>query len=165
MAHWYAVYTKPRQETLAEKNLERQRYEVYFPRLKRTRRYRRRWTEVIEPLFPRYLFAYLREGQDNFAPIRSTYGVVDIVRFGGVPRPVPEGLIEALQAHEDQTQKVHLDSWKWRPGMQVEILEGPFAGLKGIFAAERAEDRVVILLQLLGRTNRVTFPRDNVVPA
>jgi len=32
MKQWFAVYTKPRKETLAEEYLRRQEYEDYFPR-------------------------------------------------------------------------------------------------------------------------------------
>jgi len=165
MARWYTVYTKPRKEPVAEENLRRQGYEVYLPRLQRTRRRRNRWVEVIEPLFPRYLFTWLQEGQDNFAPIRSTFGVIDLVRFGGAPQPVPEGLVETIQNCEDQQRGCRIARKPLQRGRKIEILEGPFAGLKGVFEAEKAGDRVVILLQLLGRDSRITLARDAVVPA
>ena len=37
---------------------------------------------VVEPVFPRYLFVRLDFGVTNLAPIRSTLGVSDLVRFG-----------------------------------------------------------------------------------
>ena len=35
MRSWYVVYTHPREEALAEENLKRQGFEVYWPRYKK----------------------------------------------------------------------------------------------------------------------------------
>jgi len=161
---WYAVHTKPRQEELALEQLRRQGYEGYLPRLRERRRIRRRWQEVVAPLFPRYLFVRLREGVDDFGPIRSTIGVSDLVRFGGRPRPVPEGLVEELRAREDPAAGMHVLERRWRPGERLRVVEGPLAGLEAVFQAETAEERVIVLLRLLGRDTRVAVPRDALEP-
>ena len=165
LKQWFAVHTKPSRETLAEENLKRQGYEVYYPRIKQECRRRSRWTSIIGPLFPRYLFVNLEQGRDNFVPIRSTYGVSDLVRFGGIPKTVSNALIEAIRAREDRAQGMHITHRNWIPGMEVVVAEGPFAGLKGIFKAESAEERVIILLRLLGRENRVVVTQNAIVPA
>ena len=41
----------------------------------------RRWQGTVEPLFPGYLFVQLDLGRQNTAPIRSTRGVIGMVRF------------------------------------------------------------------------------------
>jgi transcriptional antiterminator RfaH len=165
MRQWYTVYTKPRQEKAAEENLERQGYEVYCPRIQLDRRLRGRWQKIIEPLFPRYLFVHLEQGKDSFSPIRSTFGVSDFVRFGGEPKTVPNSLIEGIKAREDIGQKVHIGCRQWQCGDEVEIIEGSFVGLRGLFEASSSEERVIILLQLLGRDNKVRISRDAIVPA
>jgi len=96
MKHWYAIHTKPRQEEHAAVHLRRQEFEIYLPRIKQARRFRQRWRDMIEPLFPRYLFIRLDLGNDNVAPIRSTRGVSKLVSFNGLPATVPEPLIDAL---------------------------------------------------------------------
>ncbi|MCX7915620.1 MAG: hypothetical protein N3A53_04885 [Verrucomicrobiae bacterium] len=55
--NWFAIHTKPRQESLAQQSLDREGVETYYPKLKRRRTIRRvrRW--VIGPLFPGYIFA------------------------------------------------------------------------------------------------------------
>lgn len=165
MTHWYAVYTKPRKEALAEENLRRQGFEVYYPRIKQERRRNRRWHSVIEALFPRYLFVHLAVGKDNFTPIRSTLGVIDLVRFGGMPKAVPQDLIEAIKAREDRELCIHINRPQWQQGDEVEVTEGPFSGFKGIFQAENGEQRAIILLQLMGRDNKITVDRNVLVPA
>ena len=93
---WYLVYTKPRQEALAQANLERQDYGVYLPKVRQMRRRRGKQEAVVEPLFPRYLFIHLDTQSDNWGPIRSTFGVASLVRFGSEPAQVPDELVAHL---------------------------------------------------------------------
>jgi len=161
---WFVVCTKYSQEAVAEENLKRQGYEVYYPRIKQDYRRRGRWTSKIGPLFPRYLFVNMEQGRDDFAPIRSTFGVSNLLCFGGIPRAVSHALIKAIKAREDHEQGLHVTHILWQPGMNVEVTEGPFAGLKGIFMAKSAEERVIILLRLLGRENRIVVTQNDIVP-
>lgn len=165
MRQWFAVLTKPRQELRAEEQLRQQGYEVYYPRIRQEQRRRGRWLQVVEPLFPRYLFVQLAQGYDDFAPIRSTIGVSDLVRVGRSPRPLPEGLITELQGREDREQGIHISRPQWQPGMAVEFIEGPFAGIRGVFMAACGAERVLILLRLLGQDNTVAVAQDIIVPA
>lgn len=164
MKQWFTVHTKSRQENLASDHLSRQGYEVYYPRIRQDQRRRGRWNRVIEPLFPRYLFVRLAAGIDNFAPIRSTVGVSDLVRVGRMPRPVPEDLISVLKQREDQEQGIHISSPQWKNGMSVEFIEGPFAGIRGVFKASCSHERVIILMSLLGQNNAIVVARDAVIP-
>lgn len=165
LKQWFAVHTKPSQEKIAEENLKRQGFEVYYPRIKQERRYRGRWTSVVGPLFPRYLFVNMEQGRDNFVPIQSTFGVSSLVRFGGVPKTVSNVLIEVIREREDQLQGMHIMHRDWESGMEVEVVDGPFSGLRGIFMAKGAEDRVIILMRLLGRENKVVVTQNVIVPA
>jgi transcriptional antiterminator RfaH len=165
MKTWYLIHTKPRQETVAEANLVRQSFETYLPRIRHSRRSRGKWSSVVEPLFPRYLFIRLELGQDNIAPIRSTLGVTRLVSFGAGPAVVPEVLIEALQAHADPETGVHTpDRNLFEQGGTVRILDGPFAGLSGIFQETKAQNRALILLDILGRAQRLELPLDQLWP-
>jgi transcriptional antiterminator RfaH len=156
MKHWYAVHSKPRQEATAELNLQRQGYTTYLPRI-RVRKLRRcNWVKAVEPLFPRYLFMQLDPAVDNIAPVRSTRGAVGLVRIGNDLRPVPDDVIAYLRQAEDNTDQLRLVyDWPHRVGDRVEILQGPFAGLTGVYQMQLAENRAVLLIELLGRRNEV----------
>jgi len=164
--HWYTLVTKPRRERLAQENLERQGFQTYLPELKDKRLRRGREVEVIEALFPRYLFIQLTLWVDNIAPIRSTTGVSTLLRFGGYPMEVPEELVLNLKQHADPVTGLH---HRERPrmvrGRQVNILTGPLAGLQGIFEAESGTERVTILLDMLGQQTRVQLQRHQVALA
>ncbi|MEH6593690.1 MAG: transcription/translation regulatory transformer protein RfaH [Halioglobus sp.] len=157
MKQWYAVHAKPRQEVTAEDNLKRQGFETYLPRIKVRKLKRGQWEKVVEPLFPRYLFVLLDPGVDNTAPIRSTRGVVGLVRIGFELHPVPDAVVAYLMQAEDSEQQVRLaDEWPYQPGDKVEILDGSLAGLTGVFQMQSAEGRALLLIELLGRNNEVS---------
>ena len=156
MKHWYAVHSKPRQEVTAELNLQRQGYTTYLPRIRVRKLRRGNWVKAVEPLFPRYLFMQLDPVVDNIAPVRSTRGAVGMVRTGNDLRPVPDDVIAYLNAAEDNAGHLRLvDDWPHRAGDRVEILQGPFAGLTGVYQMQLAESRALLLIELLGRDNEV----------
>ena len=158
---WYAVSCKPRQEAVAEENLQRQGFNVYLPRIQVRRRRRGQWLDIVEALFPRYLFILIDPVQRSTAPVRSTRGVVGLVRFGGKPAEVPANVISELMRREDSTSGLHLDSRvQFCAGDSIKLVEGPLAGMEGVFNQEDGERRVIVLLELLGQANKVTVSRD-----
>ena len=165
MRQWYAVQSKPRQEHMAEAQLARQGYNTYLPKIRHRKQRGGKWTQVVEPLFPRYLFIEVDPAEQSLAPVRSTVGVAALVRFGQVLRPVPAPVIDYLQQAEDGAQGERTDdSWPFQPGDAVQVLEGPFAGLPAVYQMPSAEDRAFLLLELLGRDNQVELPHADLAP-
>ena len=166
MSPWHAVLCKPRREALAEANLRNQGFDVYLPRMLRLRRRASRWEHRIEPLFPRYLFVNEGDSPRGLAPVRSTLGVSDLVRCAGAPVPVPHGIVEALRESADPLTGCHrFDDAPFAAGARVRLAAGPLAGLEGVFEMASGEARVIVLLDLLGKTNRLTVNRDWLVAA
>ena len=166
MKYWYSVHTKPRQETVAEENLQRQGFTVCLPRIQTTRRIKNRWRDVIEPLFPRYLFIQVDSDTKSLAPVRSTRGVSDLVRFGYQLVSVPDELIASIKNMEDQNNGVCIPkSPLFSTGDKVKILEGPFEDMQGIYQCDQGEQRAIILLECLGRLNTLTVSRHNLAHA
>jgi transcriptional antiterminator RfaH len=162
---WYAVHSKPRQEAVAEQHLQNQGFTTYLPRIRVRRQRRGRWVKVDEPLFPRYLFIQCDPNQDNTAPVRSTRGAVGLVRIGSELRPVPDEVIEFLKQAEDEDEQVREDdSWPHEPGDRVKVLDGAFAGLEGVYREPVAENRAILLLELLGRETPVAVDMDSISP-
>lgn len=165
MLSWYAVHSKPRQEEQARQQLQRQGYATYLPRIRLRKRRRGKWAKVVEPLFPRYLFIQVDADEQSLAPVRSTLGVAGLVRFGHLLRPVPDQVIECIrQAEDPDTHQHHDDEWPHKPGDEVRILEGPCAGLNGIFQAQTGEERALLLIELLGRQTPLTVDLHHVGP-
>lgn len=162
---WFLVLTKPCAEKVAELNLERQGYRVYYPRLLRPSLSRGRWKDRIVSLFPRYLFIQLDATCQSLAPVRSTVGVASIVCFGARTAVVSDAIIAALMHKADPQSGLHeLQCPLFEVGSAVRVLTGAFAGLEGIFERQDGQDRVVILFQMLGREARVNLPAGFVAP-
>ena len=157
-AVWYVVATKSRGEETAKVNLERQGYLVFLPTICLKKRRRGHWIPVTEPLFPGYLFISLIFGDDDPAPIRSTVGCVGLVRFGQTYTPVPYELITTLKVAAD-TGSVTLAPFQ--SGDAVRLMSGPFVGLEAIYDMAKGEDRGQVLLEVLGRVQRIIVQTDS----
>jgi transcriptional antiterminator RfaH len=163
---WYAVNTHPREELKALSHLQRQEYQVYLPRYAKKIRHARKVEQVIRPFFPRYLFVNLNLAITGWRSVRSTIGVTDIVCFGGQPAPLPVGVVEALQSQEDADGYLNLVRQNsLKPGDPVIVLSGPFARQLGLCDGVSENERVAILLDLLGRKVRVQLDADVVAAA
>jgi transcriptional antiterminator RfaH len=149
---WYAVYTRPQAEATALQNLLRQGYRAYLPRYRTEIRHARRRQTVLRPLFPRYLFAGIDRGSMPWRPILSTFGVAGMVRAGDEPKPVARQVIEALREREAAGAFDRLGRSELRLGELVRVSAGAFRDMIGRLAELRDQDRVVVLLEILGRT-------------
>src|SRR6516165_5154399 len=105
---WFVAHTHPHAEAKATAHLNRQGFEIYFPRYLKRRRHARRVETVAAPLFPRYMFVALDLATRQWWSIRSTFGVADLVYNGEQPAPVPSSIIEDLKAREDEHGLVEL---------------------------------------------------------
>ena len=152
---WYVVHTQPRSELRAAANLRQQAFKVFCPSEKRVIRHARKVTEVMAPLFPCYVFVRLDLSVDRWRVINGTRGAVRIIANGDSPVAVPNGVVESLE------RRTNLDGaidwgFAFNVGDQVSIIEGPFAQMIGMLEQLDASGRVQLLLDIHGRTVRVS---------
>jgi transcriptional antiterminator RfaH len=154
-ARWYLIQCRVQQDVRAMDNLERQHFECYRPLYTRECLRRGRRVAIRAPLFPGYLFIRLDRLHDNWAPICSTRGVFQIVRFNEYPLPVADGIIDELRrrTEAETVREPYLKS-----GEHVLITDGSFAGIEGIFLTTAGDDRVMLLLKILHREQTLSFP-------
>ncbi|WP_157957926.1 transcription/translation regulatory transformer protein RfaH [Aliidiomarina celeris] len=160
MSTWYLLHCKARQEERARLNIENQGYITCLPLLTREKILRKKRTQVNEALFPNYLFVQVNPNTVNFNALRSTRGINGVVRFGGVPAEVPEGIMREMLAMESAYEEQQQSGTKqivsaFQPGSLVEVTEGPFTGLKAIYQLPKGEDRCLVLLDMLGKQQRI----------
>lgn len=148
-----------RRENTANVRLSSQGYEIYFPRISRRVRRKGKRLRQIFPLFPQYLFLKLLTGSQSIAPVRSTKGVLGVVKFGAEYAVVPDGIVIALQKKAHPTTGLyHLEERRLWPNKPVRINGGVFENFEGIFLRECSEDRVLILLDIIGQSTPVKIP-------
>jgi transcriptional antiterminator RfaH len=163
---WFVVHTQPHAEGKATTHLNRQGFEIYFPRYLKRRRHARRIETVAAPLFPRYLFVAIDLSVQRWRSIYSTVGVSRLVCNGDDPTPVPDGIVEALRQREDTNGFIKLDPRApFRAGEKIRVLDGAFSSCLGLFEGMAERERVAILLDLLGRKVRVVLDADLVAAA
>ena len=148
---WYLVQSKPRNELRALENLVRQGYETYLPLMEVERLQRGKLLKKMEPLFPRYLFLHLEEGNDNWGPIRSTMGVAGLVRFGQAYAVVSNEVMAAVRERTQDIKKSLFES-----GDTIRVVSGPLLGLEGVFEIADGEQRSFVLLEFMQKQQRVS---------
>mgnify|MGYP000529931269 CR=1 FL=1 len=162
MKRWYAVYCKPKEDERAELHLNRQSFEVFRPKHWVRRKRRGQMTTLIESLFPRYLFIHLDDVAENWAPIRSTRGVAGLVSWGSTIPSLPDPVINCLLDNVDDDGCIPTPPADYKAGDKLAIKSGPFAGYEGLFYARRDEERVMLLLEVMGQQQRVAFDEASV---
>ena len=156
---WHLLRSKPRQEVIAETNLQRWGVESFCPQLMQTKVIRRKKRTVISPLFPGYLFSRFNLYTD-YRKVAYAHGVADVVTFGTTPARVDEEIIETIRAsmHEGF---VTLSPPSFISGQTVQIQEGPFKGLLAVFERELSgTQRVALLLKSVSYNARLIIERE-----
>jgi transcriptional antiterminator RfaH len=165
-ARWYVVQTQVNGEAKAAQNLQRQGYDVYLPRYLKRRRHARKMDFTAKPLFPRYMFVAIDMATQRWRSIQSTFGVSQLVCNGDYPAAVPDGVVGALKAREDDEGFVRMDVGPaFAPGDKVRVFAGAFIDSAGVFNGLADHDRVSVLLEMLGRKVRVLLDADLVAAA
>jgi transcriptional antiterminator RfaH len=149
---WYVVQTKPRQEFRAREHLQNQGFLCALPTLAVEKLRKGKVVLENEPLFTRYLFVELDAEACNWGAIRSTRGVSSLVTFGGVPAKLPAGWMEEFQ------QRSALAKPLFQQGERVVLTDGAFRGVEGIYQMADGESRAVVLLTLLSKPTKGSFP-------
>ena len=153
-SNWFAVVSKPRQEQTALENLQRQGFECFLPMAENPyQRRSKKHKQIVEPLFPRYLFLKANASHQNLAPVRSTKGVLSMVRFGIELAVVPESIIRAIKARISAvTGLIKIEPVAIKAGDKVRMFDGPLAGINGVVKETNSKNRALILMELLGQS-------------
>ncbi len=147
---WYLLQCKPRQDARALEHLERQGFECYAPVCSVQTVSSGKLRIKEQPLFPGYVFIRMGE-EDSWLALRSTRGVNRVVAFCGQPCQVQDSIIDHLK-HRCATADMQR---KLSPGARVNVQIGEFADMEAIFLSMDGGERVMLLLNVLNRQQRV----------
>lgn len=164
MKRWYVVQTQPRGEERADFNLRRQGYETFLPTFMKTRRHARKVEDVRRPFFPGYMFVRFDPETTPWRAINSTFGVIGLVHLTELlPTPIADAIVDALLARRRADGTLTFDPLeRLARGDRVTLTEGPFAEFEAVFEMHADNDRVMVLLNMMGRAIRVHAPRHSV---
>lgn len=132
---------------MVEDCLQRKHIKAYLPKRRVVRRRNDKKTVVDLPLFPGYVFVQPR--LDQYENIRYIRGSCGLVLVGSQPAAMPEHDLEAVKRLVDSGVVLEVAP-KLMPGQRVEVIAGPFSGVRGELIRVRSQEHLVINAHLLG---------------
>lgn len=156
MKRWYVVRTKPGYEGIAERNLLRQKFDVFAPVI--VQKIPRKGREPVERtvrLFGCYLLVQFDiKRHRRWRSINGTTGCIKLLpQHSELPIPISTQYVldlKRMAAKGDiDIQKVLTKTLQYQPRQRVEMTDGPLAGLTGEFQYYR-ETVAYLLVGLLG---------------
>ena len=160
---WFIVQFKPNSHHQAKKNLTLQGFEVFLPLYHTTSRKLSRFINSSKPLFPGYMFIRFNRAESKWHKINNTYGVSRLITFNSILKPIPTKFFDNLMKRYDSSGKL-IPIEKLKNGDQVTVLKGPFANF--IATVEKYEDdqRIWVLMDLMGRKTKIHTSSDALQP-
>lgn len=152
MKRWYVVRSHIRDEAKALGHLRRQGFAAYLPRYLKRRSHARRVDWVPMALFPGYLFVEMDITVERWRAIHSTIGVSHLICNGDAPVALPPGIIEEMRSREGDKGMIALHKARpFKAGDKVQIMSGAMCDQIGLFQSMGDDERIIILLNVLGR--------------
>lgn len=163
MEKWFLVYCKANQDEKAERNLKSGGYEVFRPTIMaKKRKLKQKTRDICESLFPRYLFIRVDPHVKSIAPVVSTYGVSNLVRFGQEFANVSNDLISKIKDTAEKQQKIRTNQETLRKGDGVVVSGEGFEDINAIYCNPCGKERAMILMNILGQQSKVVVAMDRV---
>jgi transcription antitermination factor NusG len=149
---WYGIHTRHQHEMSVASILANKGFKVFYPTYESVRKWKDRNKKLSLPLFPGYLF--LANDVEKKLLIVSTPGVCAILSFAGEPALIPSVEIEALRRSIDCRCKLTPHPFL-NTGDRLRIKSGPLAGTEGILTRKKDIYRLVLSVEMLGRSAAV----------
>ena len=156
---WFLAQLKPNCANIADKNLKRQGFQTFLPMEEETRKRNGKFVTAMRPLFPGYIFVAFNVTRGLWRTVNSTYGVTQLVSFDKEPRAVPLDLVSQLMLRCDAKGKL-LPPKILKPGDQVILANGPFANFVAEVEKIAPDQRVWVLMDIMGGQTRVAVSAD-----
>jgi transcriptional antiterminator RfaH len=154
---WFVVQLKPNAEAIAKRNLLHQGIQIFAPFEEVTARKARKLVQACKALFPGYLFVSFDQDAVRWRTVNSTTGVCRLVSFAeDRPAQVPLGLISSLMRRCDPSGKL-LPPRFLHGGDTVKVTNGLFADFIGTVEQIAPDQRIWVLLDILGKNTRVAI--------
>ena len=151
---WFLAQLRPNSAHIAERNLKWQGFQTFLPRHEETRRIRDKFVTAVRPLFPGYIFVAFDAEGGLWRTVNSTVGVTRLVSFSLYPTSVPTDIVTLLLDRCDATGTLQPPR-QLQPGDKVHLMTGPFANFAAEIEKTAADQRVWVLMDIMGGRTRV----------
>ncbi|TVS02560.1 MAG: transcriptional activator RfaH [Rhodobacteraceae bacterium] len=162
-SNWFLAQLKPNSHMIAQRNLARQGFEIFLPMQEVTRRAHGRFVTQLRPLFPGYIFVALNIAHGGWRAINATLGITRLVCLGNEPTPVPSAFVTELQMRCDSNGALQPQE-TYSKGDQVTLTKGPFAEIVATIESLEPDQRVYLLMDIMGMQTRVAVDAAHLRP-
>ena len=156
---WFLAQLKPNCAHIADRNLKQQGFRTFLPMEEGTQNRKGRFIPTLRPMFPGYLFVSFDIEGGLWRTICSTPGITRLVSFGNEPAMVPLDIVNQLMLRCDSAGKL-LPPKMFKPGDQVRIASGPFVNFVTTINNIAPDQRVWVLMDIMGRQTRMAVGVD-----
>ena len=156
---WLIAQIKPNSYDLAVRNLERQGFKTFLPKMEITQRQKDKFIDKNVYVFPGYMFVCFDPNITIWTKINSTYGVSKILASNNKPSEISSDLILELknryEINSNSTEKEKLQK-----GDSIKFYAGPFADLIAKVENVDKNNRIWFLLEGIGSNKRLKLQDD-----
>jgi len=157
---WFILQFKSNSHHQAAKNLNRQGFETFLPLHDTTSRKLSRFINTSKPLFPGYMFIRFDRAESEWLKINNTYGVSKLITSNSKLQSIPTKFVDQLMKRYDLLGNL-IPIKKLKKGDQVKVLNGPFANFVAIVEKYEDDQRIWILMDLMGRKSKIQAATDS----
>lgn len=134
----------------------REDIETYLPTYVSIRRWTDREKAIDTPMFPGYVFCRLDPSRR--LKVLTIPGVVHFVGIGDTPVPIDDEEIAMLRTAAQSG--LPAEPWPFPEiGTRIQLVDGPLAGVEGIFIGDSRKQRLVVSITLLKRSVAIEIER------
>ncbi|MGA8743521.1 MAG: UpxY family transcription antiterminator [Terracidiphilus sp.] len=162
-SHWYAVWTRSRQEKSAAAMLSTLGVTHFLPLISQVHRWSDRKQSVAVPLFSGYLFVCMNLARDSRLKVLNTSGIAGFVGNQTGPLPIPEQQIEDIRTVLEMRVEC-LAVPLLNEGDRVRVSRGPLAGVEGKLVRTNSSMRLSISIEMIHKSLLVNVSREDVEP-
>lgn len=153
--NWFVAQLKPQGMRQAKQNLARQGFKHFCPTRRESVLRSGKAVSRDVPLFPGYLFVQFDPNEPGWTSINATRGVSRLLLSTSRPTsPLPSQFMAGLMARCDELGAIVANP-NLALGDTIRIVSGPFAETIGKIERVTDNERVQILMELMGQTTRV----------
>jgi transcriptional antiterminator RfaH len=153
---WAIVQFKSNSYKIAERNLNRQSFETFLP-FEEIKKYKtKQFISLKRPLFPGYMFISNEINQTPWHKVNCTLGVSKLLTLNNAPHFVPQSIISNIMAKCNQ-KGVLVSPNHFSNGDSVRLIDGPFNDFLGTVETINKDQRIWILLELMGQARRTSI--------
>ncbi len=157
--NWYAVYVNVKHEKKVVQKLLEANIEAYSPVVKKLQQWsdRKKWVEF--PMLSGYVFVNIDISLKD--KVLQCPGVFSFIKFNGEEAKIRDSEIAILKSIELSGYDVISEVSDIKLSDEVEIMQGPLKGLKGIVIQFKKTDYIQIQLESLKQSIKVQLPKQS----